>query len=526
MVSNFIKFILVVICIFFSLASFSQEKTEIKLKENEKWWAGIIDKGFLMPLKNGFSFNMLNDNNYNQLQPLFISNKGRFLFSEEPLKFTLKDGVIEIEGKEKLIINIAGSTLKEAYKAAAKKHFAFNGKYPDSMLFVKPQYNTWIELNYHQNQKDILNYAQIMLDNGLPPGVLMIDDTWQHDYGVWDFDANQFPNAKLMMDSLHKKGFKLMLWTCPFVSPDSREYRELAKQGGLLMNLDGKKPKMVEWWNGVSAVIDLSHPNGVKWFKKQLDFLQTEYGVDGFKFDAGDSYFYKDGKSYGNVSPFQQTLLFNKIGEEYALNEYRAAWKVGGAPLAQRLSDKRHSWADLQKLIPDITLQGLMGYSFACPDMIGGGAIFSLIDGAKIDQELIVRSAQCHVFMPMMQFSVNPFRILNQENQGLIKDAVALRQKFVSVIMDLVKYAAKTGEPVVRMMDYEFPNEGFDSITDQFMLGSNYLIAPVLEKSANMKKVRLPKGNWKDAAGKKYKGGVVIDFPVKLETLPYFEKIN
>ena len=398
--------------------------------------------------------------------------------------------------------------------------------YPDAELFEKPQYNTWIELNYHQNQNDVMKYAQNMLDNRLPAGVLMIDDTWQHDYGVWDFDANQFSKPKAMMDSLHQKGFKIMLWICPFVSADSREYRELAKSGGLLMDIEGKKPKMVEWWNGVSAEIDFSNPKGIKWFKKQMDFLQNEYGVDGFKFDAGDSKFYEDGKSYGNISPQEQCLLFNKIGEEYPLNEFRAAWKVGGAPLGQRLADKRHSWPDLQKLIPEITLQGLMGYPFACPDMIGGGQIFSFTDGAKIDQELVVRSAQCHVFMPMMQFSVNPFRILTKENSDLVKEAVALRQKFVPVIMDLVKSAAKTGEPIVRMMDYEFPNEDFALVKDEFMLGNKYLIAPVVEKGTTIRKVKLPMGNWKDATGKKWKGNSVIDIPVTLASIPYFIKVK
>ena len=34
---------------------------------------------------------------------------------------------------------------------------------------------------------DILAYAQSMLDNGVPAGVLMIDDTWQAGYGDWRF---------------------------------------------------------------------------------------------------------------------------------------------------------------------------------------------------------------------------------------------------------------------------------------------------------------------------------------------------
>lgn len=46
-----------------------------------------------------------------------------------------------------------------------------------------------------------------------------------------------------------------------------------------------------------------------------------------------------------------------------------------------------------------------------------------------------------------------------------------LHEKFGSYILGLAKHASKTGEPIVRYMEYEFPNEGYENIKDQFMLG-------------------------------------------------------
>ena len=43
------------------------------------------------------------------------------------------------------------------------------------------------------------------------------------------------------------------------------------------------------WWNGFSAVTDLTNPHGRSWFTGQLDHLVREYGVDGFKLDGGDA---------------------------------------------------------------------------------------------------------------------------------------------------------------------------------------------------------------------------------------------
>ena len=70
------------------------------------------------------------------------------------------------------------------------------------MLFVKPQYNTWIELIYDQREDRIRQYADDILANGFPAGVLMIDDNWQEDYGVWEFHPGRFQNPKAMMDRL------------------------------------------------------------------------------------------------------------------------------------------------------------------------------------------------------------------------------------------------------------------------------------------------------------------------------------
>ena len=62
----------------------------------------------------------------------------------------------------------------------------------------------------------------------------MIDDCWCRAYGDWNFNAASFPDPKAMIDKLHRSGFKVMLWCCPFVSPDTAVFRELEKLGALV----------------------------------------------------------------------------------------------------------------------------------------------------------------------------------------------------------------------------------------------------------------------------------------------------
>lgn len=518
------------ICILFlgvtlqMLAQKSGEKLSVKTNSDTQWWAGIIREGHKMPLKPGYEADLYGQCWRNQLQPLLLSTSGELVWSEEPFRFRVEANTINFDNAHDSLQYVkAGTNLKEAYLYASKNYFPPSGKMPPELFFSAPQYNTWIELTYNQNQKDVLKYAHAIIDNGMPPGIIMIDDNWQEDYGKWNFHKERFPDPKKMMDELHDLGFKVILWVCPFVSPDSDVYRALETKDAFLTD-NSAKPAMVRWWNGVSAVLDLTTIEGETWFKEQLDGLMEKYNVDGYKLDAGDSRFYRGINASKNISPNAHTSLFAKIGLDYPFNEYRATWKMGGQPLVQRLHDKNHDWNDLQKLIPHMLLEGLMGYPFSCPDMIGGGQYTSFLDGALINQELVVRSTQIHALMPMMQFSVAPWRILDQTHFNAVLKAVNLRDGFKERILVLARNAAKTGEPIVRSMEYVFPHEGYSKISDQFMLGDEILVAPYMKAGNGTRVVVLPKGKWKADNGKIYRGNKNITVQVPLDRLPWFVK--
>jgi len=508
---------------------FQTNQTTIKLQPGERWWGGAVNEGHKMPFGTApYALDLYGTSVGNQCSPLLVSSQGRHLWSEKPFRFEFTGGELKITHPYgPVTLDDSGKTLAEAYRAAAAKHFPPSGKMPDPILFSRPQFNTWIELVYNQNQADILKYAHAVVDNGFPPGALMIDDNWQRYYGNFDFKAERFPDPKAMVDELHRLGFKVMLWVCPFVSPDSSEFRKLRDDRLFLMETDGARPRplMIEWWNGFSAVLDFSNPAAVRWFNEQLSGLQTKYGIDGFKFDAGDSEYYPDSAvSHQKLLPNEHTELFGKIGAGYPLNEFRAMWKMGGQPLAERLRDKNHNWEDLQKLIPHTFVESLIGHSFSCPDLIGGGEYGSFLNLASYDQDLVVRSAQCQALMPMMQFSAAPWRVLDKPRLEAVKQAVRTRQRFVPYILELAEKATRTGEPIVTPLEYHYPNQGYVEIKDEFMLGDRILVAPVVNKGQSRRSVVLPQGKWKSDKGQIYDGGKEITVDAPIERLPYFQK--
>lgn len=143
-----------------------------------------------------------------------------------------------------------------------------------------------------------------------------------------------------------------------------------------------------------------------------------------------------------------------------------------------------------------------------------------------LDQELIVRSAQCHALIPMMQFSVAPWRVLDDQHFEAVKKAVQIREKYKGYILELAINASKTWEPIMKSLEYNYPNSGYANIIDQFLLGDKLILAPVLIKGAVKRKVVIPEGKWRSFEGKIIKGPKTIEVNVELNDLPYFEKIN
>lgn len=534
----------------------------VKMLPGESWWGLCSAFGRQMPFDEKTDFRCdLRANNYShQSLSLLVSDRGRVLWCPEPVEAAIGGGEIALTSDrgEIALVERAGANLREAFAYASRAYFPPTGEEPDLLYFSAPQYNTWIELTYHQNERDVLAYAQSMLDHGLPPGVFMIDDTWQAGYGDWRFEPTRFADPKGMVEKLHGMGFKVLLWMCPFVSMDTPAFRRIAwgrnpddvrgypSKGGFLSEspkaswYGAPYPAPVKWWNGCSALLDFTHPNAVAWFDEQLDGLKRDFGVDGFKFDGGSVSFYSgaaDAAGEGGGSPrtyahdptasaARQSALYGAFALKHKGSEYRNGFGFAGKPVVMRLHDKPHTWEALRRLVPDMLAAGFVGCPFICPDMVGGGEWSTFIPGAPFSEELFVRSAQVQALCPMMQFSASPWRVLGSANQKIVRDAVALRQRFAPTFVALAKRAAKDGQPIMRNLEYAYPGQGYAAVRDEFLMGDDLLVAPVVEKGAASRKVVIPPGTWKADDGAVVTGPATVEVAAPLARLPHFVRVR
>lgn len=514
----------------------SESTLRVELLPGERWWGGAVADGKTMPfgerphardLRVNVGFPDDPTDGSNQAAPLLVSNRGRYVWSDEPFAFTVDASQIVVTGGSPSLAE-AGSTLAQAFRAASAAHFPPSGGTPAAEMFTGPQYNTWMELPYTPTQQGVLDYVRGLLDDGFPPGVVMIDDRWSVDYGDWRFEPVAFPDPGAMVRQLHEWGCQVVLWLVPYISPDSPNFRRLEAEGLLLRGADGETA-IRRWWNGFSAILDSSNPAALGWLRSELDALVEGFGVDGFKFDGGDSRDYLPGDIGHEATDIAgHSRAWGEIGLSYPFNEYRSGWNRGGQPLAQRLHDKPGAWDDsgLLSLIPEGIAQGLLGYPFNCADMVGGGAL-GLTERSDLDQELFVRYAQVAALFPMVQFSLAPGRVLDPEPLAAVLDVVRLRQELLPELMGWVQDAAHTGEPVLRSLAYNFPGDSVaESVTDEFTLGGRILVAPVLEKGTTSRRVWFPAGQWQAADGTTYDGAAWREIPVTLADLPRFRRVE
>lgn len=319
-----------------------------RLEPGERWWGGAVADSRhmpygLRPFRRDLAFHTgraASMRGANQSAPLLLSSTGRIVWSDRPFAFSIAQGRLEVRGSD-VRLSRGGSTLREAFREASARYFPPAGTTPARELFTGPQYNCWIEMPYTPTQEAVLTYVRRLLDEGMPPGVVMIDDSWSPDYGTWRFDPTRFPDPAAMVRRLHDWDCCIMLWVVPFVSPDSAVFRSLEHEGLLLRDGTGETA-IRRWWNGYSALLDLTNPAAVAWVRGELDALVETTGVDGFKFDAGDVHDYRadDRTAEPLAEPVDLCEAWARIGLNYPFNEYRACWKMGGQPLAQRLADK------------------------------------------------------------------------------------------------------------------------------------------------------------------------------------------
>jgi hypothetical protein len=400
---------------------------------------------------------------------------------------------------------------------------------PPEDLFTNPIWTTWAQYKMAINQQDVLRFADAIVAHEYPRSVLEIDDRWQTAYGECEFDPQKFPDPQAMVAQLHAQGFKVTLWVPPFFDPQSAAFTDAAARGLLARHPATGDPYLVRWWQGYGGVLDVSSQAALDWWLQRLRHLQTEYGVDGFKFDAGEGNFLPaDAVTAQGLMRRQYADRYVQwIAQHFEWTEVRAGWRSQRHGLLFREWDKWSRWGidnGLHSVLTQALTLSVIGYPFILPDMIGGNAY----NGEQPDRELMIRWTQLTALLPAMQFSIPPW-LYDAETNAICRRYALLHSQIAPYIHSLIAHTLRDGTPLVRPLFWHAPHDQTALLLDdQFLLGDLLLVAPVLRAGQATRNIYLPEGRWRDRwNGSVFDGPLWLNsYAAPLDTLPLFERLD
>jgi len=423
-----------------------------------------------------------------------------------------------------------GLNPKQAHLKAIEYHLKKPVSLPDERMITHPIWSTWAKYKVHINASVIEKYANEIIEHKFKNSQLEIDDDWEECYGSLKIDTEKFPDMKELINRLKEKGFRVTLWVHPFINKDCQPwYDEAIGKGYLVLNHEGSPD--TSWWNsgpGGAGYIDFTNPDASKWFTNRLEILKTTYGIDSFKFDAGESGHIPINAVLKGDKKYHPGIISKIYAEDMSqfggMIEVRTGWGTQYLPVFVRMLDKNSNWAiednGLGSVVTTLLQFNMNGYPFVLPDMVGGNQ--------GTDKEMFLRWLAANIFMPTIQYSFVPWDF-DDETIELSHKLTDLHADIASpAIIDAMRQAVKDGTPVNPPIWWIAPNDKVaHAIGDQFMLGESILIAPILKKDQTTRNIYLPDGNWKDSNGISYKGPIWInDYPVPLGVIPYFLNEN
>lgn len=382
------------------------------------------------------------------------------------------------------------------------------------------------------------------IKNDIPLDFIHLDIDYMQDYKVFTINNERFPNLENKIKKWEKEGIGLITIIDPGVKVEDGYFMyEEGKKNNLFLTRN-KEIYENRVWPGKTVYPDFSKETTRKWWAKSTKLL-TDKGIKGIWNDMNEPASFdgplEDDVMFDNDNHPENHLKMHNVyanlmakatfdGLKENTNERpfiitRAAYSGAQKYTTFWTGDNQSLWIHLQMAIPMLCNMGMSGLSFIGTD-IGGF-------GGDVTKELLCRWAEVGTYFPlcrnhssMMTRDQEPFAF-DDETIKIYRKAIKQRYQLIPYYYDLFYQGEKTGLPLIRplVLNYQNDPETFNQ-NDQFMIGDNLLVSPVLEPGKNKKLVYLPKGKWYLINTKQiYKEGYhIVD--AALDTCPTFIKMG
>ena len=399
------------------------------------------------------------------------------------------------------------------------------------------------------SQEEVRELVKNFEEKDIPLDVVYLDIDYMDGFRVMTFKTPNFDDAAGLISDLKEKGIRTITIIDPGVKVDEEyDVFKRGKEGNhFTKKLDGEI-FIGAVWPGDSAFPDFSNKDCREWWKSELKKFISEHGMDGIWNDMNEPCVFNNDhktmletclhnsdngviehKEFHNRYGFEMSRCSKEAQEELHPNERgfsmtRATYAGGQRYSSVWTGDNMSLWSQMRMSISMNANLGISGFSFVGNDVSGFG-----LDSSE---ELFIRWMEMGPFIPIFRNHSNMYTrrqepwAFGPRAEKIAKKSIELRYELLPYIYDLYYISHKEGLPIFRPMIMEYEKDmNLLNMREQFMLGENMLVAPVLYEGERSKTVYLPKGIWFNYFTiEKLQGGKWYKLPCELDEILVFVK--
>jgi alpha-glucosidase len=394
-------------------------------------------------------------------------------------------------------------------------------------------------------QQQLGGFLNSLREHDIPCGSFHLSSGYTKAKGkryVLTWDKSRFPDPAALVHGFAGAGLKLVANIKPAMLLDHPRFAEVeAFRGFVRGSKDEAHPHVTQFWGGEAAYLDFTNPATADWWGREVKAQLLDSGIAATWNDNNEYEIWDDGARVSlngqggtmeALRPVQTGLMLraSSLAQcEHAPSKRPFLVTRSGGPGLQRYAqtwtgDNATDWKTLRynlRMGHGLSLSGVFNFGHD----VGGFA------GPKPEPELFLRWIEQAVYWP--RFSIHSWNNDGSANEpwmypqilGQVREALQWRERLVPLLYALLWRAHAHHEPVLRPLFYDFPDQARSyEENDQFMLGRDLLVAPMVERGAMSRSVWLPQtdGGWYHAGSGKHFPNGEASIPAPLGAAPAF----
>ncbi|MFN8528654.1 MAG: glycoside hydrolase family 31 protein [Anaerolineae bacterium] len=429
-------------------------------------------------------------------------------------------------------------------------------------------FGLWMSSNEWNSQARVEQEVASTMEHDIPASVVVIE-AWSDEatfyiwndaqyapkpgdqpfrYGDFTYPTDgKWPNPKAMIDGLHARDIKLILWQIPAMKLHDQPHAQhdadrayFSQQGYGIHDPDGSLHRIRPFWFRGGWLWDVTNPDARAWWLNKRAYLLDDLGVDGFKTDGGEHLWStqvvfadgRTGKDVWNEYPRLYTQAYYDFANQHrngdALTFSRAGFTGSQTSPAHWAGDENSTWDAYRHSI-------LAGLSAAASGISFWGWDIGGFSGEIPSAELYLRATAMAAFCPIYQYhsEYNAHRLPRNDRtpwniQARTGDDrviptfrffTRVRHNLMPYLWQEAQHSAATGEPMMRAARWTIPT----APDTAYFFGRSLLVYPITDPGVTQTAIQLPPGTWHDLwTGTAYTGGTPITVEVPLDRIPVF----